>query len=476
MIKTWWQRVRRPTLVRRMLVAQMLLLTLLWSLFLGYVIYESGRTAGLLNASRIYQTLLSVAENAAEEPAGQRKILHIIDLTLRDEYGDKDMLDDSSSLIVSRNGKVLYQSENTPPGINTEILDTIQTATINGTRWRYRTLKSANSDARATIVIPADSWNVFITFNSRGYYLIPLIISLPFLLLPAWLSIRVALRPWRRVVREVATRGPHNLAPLSFRPKHEELSAMVDSINTLLQNVDESAARERAFIADAAHELRTPLAAMRVNVEALQSQTADENQRALLSGIVSSSNRATRLVAQLLLLMRSDTSAQPEAEKVALDQLLQDRLAILSPLANARQVELELHADANVIISGRPENLVSLIDNLVENAIKYSPAQGSVTVQLLRLPVLRNQSTKTGSAELRITDQGSGIPVGLRDRVFDRFFRITDQTQNGSGLGLAIARSVVLQHGGQIRLEDGADGHGLMVAVTLPLADEVQRA
>lgn len=244
---------------------------------------------------------------------------------------------------------------------------------------------------------------------------------------------------------------------------------MVDSINALLHSVDESAARERAFIADAAHELRTPLAAMRVNVEALQSQTADDNQRALLSGIVSSSNRATRLVAQLLLLMRSDTSAQPGAEKVVLDQLLQDRLAILSPLANTRQVELELHADADVIIHGRPENLVSLIDNLVENAIKYSPAQGSVTVQL------RRQQTKAGIAELRIIDQGPGIPLALRERVFDRFFRITDQTQNGSGLGLAIARSVVLQHGGQITLEDGIDGHGLQVVVTLPLADHLQR-
>lgn len=473
MMKRWWQRVRRPTLVRRVLIAQMLLLTLLWSLFIGYVVYESGRSAGLLNASRIYQTLLSVAENAAEEPSGQRKILHIIDLTLRDEYGDKEVLDDSSSLIVSGHGKLLYQSESTPPGINTDILDTIQTATINGTRWRYRTIKSTTSDARATIVIPADSWNVFVTFNSRGYYLIPLIISLPFLLLPAWLSIRVALRPWRRVVQEVATRGPHNLAPLSFRPQHEELSAMVDSINTLLHSVDESAARERAFIADAAHELRTPLAAMRVNVEALQSQTADNNQRALLSGIVSSSNRATRLVAQLLLLMRSDTSAQPGAEKVVLDQLLQDRLAILSPLANTRQVELELHAD--VIIHGRPENLVSLIDNLVENAIKYSPAQGSVTVQLRRLPAQRGQPAKAGSAELRIIDQGPGVPVALRERVFDRFFRITDQTQNGSGLGLAIARSVVLQHGGQITLEDGIDGRGLQVVVTLPLADHRQR-
>lgn len=475
MMKRWWQRVRRPTLVRRVLIAQMLLLTLLWSLFIGYVVYESGRSAGLLNASRIYQTLLSVAENAAEEPSGQRKILHIIDLTLRDEYGDKEVLDDSSSLIVSGHGKLLYQSESTPPGINTDILDTIQTATINGTRWRYRTIKSTTSDARATIVIPADSWNVFVTFNSRGYYLIPLIISLPFLLLPAWLSIRVALRPWRRVVQEVATRGPHNLAPLSFRPQHEELSAMVDSINTLLHSVDESAARERAFIADAAHELRTPLAAMRVNVEALQSQTADNNQRALLSGIVSSSNRATRLVAQLLLLMRSDTSAQPGAEKVVLDQLLQDRLAILSPLANTRQVELELHADADVIIHGRPENLVSLIDNLVENAIKYSPAQGSVTVQLRRLPAQRGQPAKAGSAELRIIDQGPGVPVALRERVFDRFFRITDQTQNGSGLGLAIARSVVLQHGGQITLEDGIDGRGLQVVVTLPLADHRQK-
>ena len=142
-----------------------------------------------------------------------------------------------------------------------------------------------------TVLEAGGAWQLFITINSRGYYLLPLLISLPFLLVPAWLSIRLAMRPWRKLAQEVAARGPQDLRPLAFKPPHGELAALVDNINALLQRVDASAARERSFIADATHELRTPLAAMRVNVEALQSQVHDAREQELLDGILNSGNR-----------------------------------------------------------------------------------------------------------------------------------------------------------------------------------------
>ncbi|MGB7192817.1 MAG: ATP-binding protein [Collimonas pratensis] len=457
-----WNWLLRPTLVRRLLLAQMLLLTVLWSLFIGYAMFETSRAPGPINLDRTYEAILGVADNLADEPERQFKVLHMIDQAVREGYGvggDTPKL--SPSIRVQQGDRLIYQSEDIPAGIHNSRLDDAETIYANGVRWRARTVQSPHSDTRVTIIVPADALDMLVDMNSRGYYSLPLLISLPFLLLPAWLSIRVALRPWSRIAREVAARGPHNLAPLAFKPKHLELSSMVDRINGLLLRISDSVARERNFIADAAHELRTPLAAMRVNAEALQSQAANGQQQELLNGILSSSNRATRLVSQLLLLVRSDATASVSMEPLALDVLVQDRLAILSALAKAQHIELELTSEDEFFIFARRESLTSLIDNLVDNAIKYSPAGGVVTVGL------RHEQDEV---VLSIADEGPGITPALRERVFDRFFRNPDQTQSGSGLGLAIARSVVLQHSGKIRL-DAADGEqGLLVEVRFPLA------
>jgi len=330
---------------------------------------------------------------------------------------------------------------------------------VGGVHWRARSRASADGMLHMTFIAPADWKNVTMTVNSRGLYMMPLLISIPFLLVPAWLSIRLALRPWNRVAQEVASRGPHDLAPLTFRPRHRELAAMVDSVDSLMRRVDDAGRRERAFIADAAHELRTPLAAMRINVEALRAGADDPRQRALLGGIVSANTRAARLVGQLLNLMRSDATEDSAAVPLALDELLQDRMAALSCLADARGVDLELAAQQNVVVPGRREGLTSLLDNLIDNAIKYSPPGGTVTVTLAR---------EEGAAVLTVADAGPGIAPALRERVFDRFFRAPDQAHSGSGLGLAIAHAVVTQHGGEITLGEAVTG-GVLATVRLPL-------
>lgn len=233
---------------------------------------------------------------------------------------------------------------------------------------------------------------------------------------------------------------------------------MVDAINDFLARVRESAERERVFIADAAHELRTPLAAMRINVEALQSYVLSESQQELLAGIVRSNSRAARLVNQLLLMMHSEARLDTDPEPVPLTTLIQERMAELEPLASARRIELEFFAEDEIWISGVRERLVSLIDNLIENAVKYSPEGGRIQVDVC---------TFDGSARLRVSDAGPGIPVELRERVFDRFFRDPNQLQSGSGLGLAIVKAVAQQHNSSVNLSTSAEA-GLMVTVDFP--------
>ncbi len=294
-----------------------------------------------------------------------------------------------------------------------------------------------------------------------GLVIVPIVVSAMLLVIPAWLAVHVALRPWRRVNEEIAARGPGDLAPLSFEPRQQELRPLVRSVNDLLARVRVGAQRERQFIADAAHELRTPLAAIRVNVEALHNRVTDARSRELLEALVRSGDRAARLVGQLLQLMRTEAlDAASVWRPVALDDLANECLATLAPFARSRGIELQLAVAQPVALWGDAQSLDSMIANLVENAIKYSPPQGTVVVEIER---------SGGRAVLTVTDQGSGIEPGLHSRVFDRFYRGSGQTQDGSGLGLAIVKAAVERHHGTVSLAATVTGQGLRVVVTLPL-------
>ena len=286
------------------------------------------------------------------------------------------------------------------------------------------------------------------------------VVALPLLVLVAWGATRLALRPWQRLSDEIGSRGPHDLAPLQQGAGYNEMRAFRDAFNLLLQRMDGSLSREGSFIADAAHELRTPLAAMRINVEALKVHRQDARDTELLDGLVRSGERASRLVSQLLGLMRSETDRTAKTlASISLDLLVQDRLAALSSLAMQREVELELAAEDDCTVKGEAEGLVSLVDNLVENAIKYSPAGAKVEVRVARLQA---------GVTLTVEDAGSGIPAAFRGRVFDRFFRVPDQSVPGSGLGLAIVKTVAVRHGANIELGAGRRGIGLRVQVSFP--------
>jgi two-component system sensor histidine kinase QseC len=203
---------------------------------------------------------------------------------------------------------------------------------------------------------------------------------------------------------------------------------------------------------------------MRVHVEALLEHAVPERDRELLQGLLASNSRAGRLVEQLLSLTRSEAAADARATTaVDFEASVQDSLAQLAPLAQAAKVELELESEqaggAVGTVRGHAESLRSLIDNIVGNAIKYSPASGTVRVRLL---------CDARETRLSVSDEGPGIPAELRQRVFDRFYRVADQSQSGSGLGLAIAKAVADSHGGTLGLSGGPDGRGLRVVLTLP--------
>ena len=457
-IRRWLQ----PSLVRRLLFAQIAVAGLLWSATLAFFLYDSNRLPELVRYDRIFLSIMACAQNLAFDPARQQQTLKAFDMALQETSSDfKSDQDRAPVLQVWQQGRLIYNSTPSVPLMHTQMPGRVERVRAGERVWRARAMTSPLQDTRVLLAEP-DVLRLNFTIEHRSYYLLPLAISLPFIVFPAWLSVMLALRPWRQVTKETAERGPADLSPLTFEPPHKELQPLVNGINGLLRSVRDRASRERGLIADAANELRTPLDAMRMNVEALKAQTADPGQRELMANLLRSNDRAARLVGQLQQLMRSDEMPRDASPAtLAFDELVQDRIRLVEALARARGIALEFtHDEATpVAVHGERESLISMAGNLVENAIKYSPDGGMVKVRVWR---------EASEAVLQVTDEGPGIPPALRERVFDRFFRNPDQTQSGSGLGLAIVRSVLEKHGGRIALSDGEGGRGLCATVWLP--------
>lgn len=302
-----------------------------------------------------------------------------------------------------------------------------------------------------------DRWMV--SFTGVLFLLRSNIFSLPLLLLPAWFIIRMGLQPLRAFAAAIEARSDQDLTPLP-QSTYRELSPLVASINHLMARLRRRIEHEHEFLSDAAHELKTPLAAIQINAHLLQNRGADASHHAeasarLRDGVA----RANHLVQQLLSLerARSDAGDDVALPRLSLETLVRDRLAIAAPLAVQRGIEIDFHADP---VGDRPlhqETVWALVDNLIGNAIKYSPELGRIGVRLAAGP--------DGGCSLSFSDQGPGIAEALRQRVFERFYRIPGQAQGGSGLGLAIAERAAARNGAVIRLDAGPDGRGLLVTV-----------
>ncbi len=468
----WLGRARRllqPSLVRRLMLAQLLTLAVLWTGAAAFFAYDAARNDDhydpKLLAARA-DMVLGVVGALADRPDALRQALERIDVFQRGEAGELDHPASRVTMNVWLDGRPVYVSPGRPGLVQPQRRDRLERLASDGVEWRTFTRATPDARARVTLIRAGDAPLVLLSLASRGLLVLPLVVSLPLLLLPAWLSVRLALRPWRQLVREVETRAPGDLAPLAFRAPHRELQPLTRALDGLLARVRDGVQRERSFIADAAHELRTPLAAIRVHVEALQRRPWAEGERGLLEGLDRSAARASRMVAQLLALMRSDAvppRAGPQA--LSLVQLAQERMAELAPLAAERAVELDFSGAREALVWGEREGLTSLLDNLIENAIKYSPDGGTVRVCVQRPEAAAGAA---GRITLTVEDEGSGIAPEHRQRVFDRFYRVPGQSQPGSGLGLAIVRSVAERHGAAIRLEDREHGPGLRVIVGWP--------
>jgi len=293
--------------------------------------------------------------------------------------------------------------------------------------------------------------------------LLPTFIALPVLALLIWFGVGAGLRPLQQLKQEVKQRTASRLEPVAMAGVPEEVAPLVKALNDLFGRLQHAFEGERRFTADAAHELRTPLAALKIQAQvALRSTDATERHVAL-ENVLRGVDRATRLVEQLLTLARVD----PETAAIAFKQIdLRGLAAIvmrdLEPLAHAKQIEISLEegvaSNIPCNVFGDDAQLGLLLRNLIDNAIRYTPVGGRVSVSV------RNAAGVT----LEVRDTGPGIPEAEREQVQQRFYRIAGSGQDGSGLGLSIVRRIAELHGARLELRDNDTGSGLLARVLWP--------
>ncbi len=288
---------------------------------------------------------------------------------------------------------------------------------------------------------------------------IPLILLLPVMVaFVAWIVGR-GLLPLRHLTAEVQRRDAHGLSPLVAANLPVEIAPLVNELNRLLARLEKSFLAQRAFIADAAHELRSPLTALRLQLQLLDRAPDPVARLEARERLGAAVERSIHLVEQLLTLARSDPGqATPSLEPVDLAAAAAAGISDSRILAMNRNIDIGLDAEPSSVVQGEPEALRTLARNLIDNAVRYTPPGGSVQVHC--------RPTADGTV-LEVVDTGPGISLADRERVFDRFYRHPTAAESGSGLGLAIVKAIADRHAAQVRLGETAGG-GLRVTVSFP--------
>jgi two-component system sensor histidine kinase QseC len=452
-LRATWRRLAEPTLVRRSVLSVTVAFVLVWAVLLGYNYFNYKQAItndpGLLKYGDALLESLTPITDPAQAAAAVAATNHWTNIRRR-QIG---LLPGASmhELRNSATGQVVYS----PAGL--QELDIPLPALQEGSALSesvvqgkpYRIYVGHNARWTLRIVDNKRTDADYLAYNGR--YLVPyLLLAAPFVLLPVWLSVRNGLRPLQQLANLIARRDKDDLQPVGFRARHRELKPLEQSLDHLFAQLRQKVERERAFVQDAAHEIRTPLARSPIEEERMQAQAHLEQAIA----------RTSHLAQQLLDLAALDDAQRPAPRDLDVAQWLRGALAQAVPDAMARQIELSLDAPDTLPARLDQPALESIAHNLIDNAVRYTPNGGNVAVALWR----------EGTAlHLSVQDDGPGIAATEQSHVFERFYRGLGHAANGSGLGLAIVRQAVLRMGGQVQIGVGLNGKGVGFFVSIPL-------
>ena len=445
-----------PSLVRRGVGSVLLAFFVIWAVLLGYQYYLAKEFAAKDPAFQKFGSALTLALAQRDDAASASALVAGTQVWLNIRRQEIGMFPGVVQFeLLTHNGVRLYASapiENTALQgaagqlAEQELLGRTHRIFVGDTpRWQLRIAEPKRTDTD------------ILTFNGR--VLLPyLLLALPIVLLAVWLSVRHGLRPLQQLAERIAVRKDNELSPIAFEAKHQELKPLVHSLDAMLAQLRHKVARERAFVQDAAHELRTPMAVITAQAHVM-AHTHSAQERLLaqqhLDGAIT---RASHLAQQLLDLAALDDAKRPPARTLDIALWLRQLLAQAAPRAMARHIELSLEAPDSVVHTVEVPALESIVQNLLDNALRYVPDGGMVAVTL---------RSEAAGLTLCVQDDGTGIALEEHARVFERFYRGSGHEVTGSGLGLAIVQQAVLRLGGSVHIGPGLAGRGVGFTVQL---------
>lgn len=314
------------------------------------------------------------------------------------------------------------------------------TVTVEGQEWRIFVRRQGPDNALA--VAQSTDVRSDAAFASARWTLLPLLFLVPLLMLFSRMIVRRSLAPIQNLAQTMDRQNPDRPEPLSIETVPSEIAPFIEAINRLLERVRLLLEQERRFIADAAHELRTPLTALSLQVQNLSRADSLPEYQQRLQPLQKGLERFAHLLEQLLGLARQQATS-PNSELVNLVDTARQMLEDLYPMAERKNIDFGLDAPSPIWVQGSPAAIYSLLRNVVDNALRYSPEHSEVTISV---------RSEGSDALLEVMDSGPGIPIAESERVFDPFYRIPGTQEAGSGLGLSIVRAIADQLGGQVSL------------------------
>lgn len=357
---------------------------------------------------------------------------------------------------VWESGRVLrLHSANAPSQPLADRVQGFSDSVIDGERWRVFTTWD---ESRNNLIHVAERAEVRdeLAQGIAGNLLKPLLISLPLLAILLWVAVTRSLRPLVRLAGEVEQREPDSLAPLDAGTAPREVVPLIDRLNRLFVRIDASLQKERRFTADAAHELRTPVAAIKAQAQVARASSNDEERIRALDNVILGCDRATHLIEQLLTLARIDTLGEETAESCPLRAIAAETIAAIAPAALNQNVRVELTEGDEVAVRGNPVLLRILLRNLIDNAVRHTPPGSTVTISV---------GNEQGRGSLSVSDNGPGIPEQQLARLTERFYRPLGTQASGSGLGLSIVKRIAEIHNASLQIASRDEGEGLRVEV-----------
>ncbi|AEF47218.1 integral membrane sensor signal transduction histidine kinase [Serratia sp. AS12] len=450
----------------RTIVFQVMAILVLWGILLGWVkyLYYPDAEKYLDNQQRLVaRGIANILDKTDITGHNYVEIIKDIEIMYIDSIknGMQDEIDYRPLFLVyDHNNQMIYASppQEKPLSLPPSVLSgTISYANV---KWH---IAGSWSDKQRFRVIVGESFDNRTTIfgNPAESTAIPLLVVLAAIIVTLLITAYFSLRPLRQIARMISDRKPGNLSPISVREQYQEIRPVVLEINKLMTRIDAANQREKRFMADAAHELRTPIAAVLAQLHLL-TQVADKTERQeIIEDMQQGLDRAASLSRQLIDLAKLESENFPlKIEAVDIHAEISKCLAQHVPYALEKNVELSLDGSENVVVETDRHSLIAIFTNLLDNAIKYAPAGGHIEANIRSLSPM--------GCYISLRDNGPGVNEEHCKRLFERFYRVPGTQQIGSGLGLAIAKNLADKIGAQLRITEGLDDRGIGFVIDLP--------